>query len=150
MVSDIQVNVAQGQILLHLPEEQKYDIYAKSDFGSVNSDFSELERRNRLLGHRSDLHTEIPRAGDYSSETGRPVSNHGPMCGSGFSQRHSYRGSDDGDPRCDRSISGLARTSPELIVGGTANGIETARRCLDAGAEFLTSPGSICRSSNSR
>ena len=39
VVSDIQVNVAQGQILLHLPEEQKYDIYAKSEFGSVNSDF---------------------------------------------------------------------------------------------------------------
>lgn len=39
-------------------------------------------------------------------------------------------------------ISGLARTRPELIVGaGTILDIETARRCLDAGAKFLTSPG---------
>ena len=54
LVGDIQVNVAQGKILLHLPEEEKYDIHAKSSVGSVNSDFSELEKRTRwLLGHRS-------------------------------------------------------------------------------------------------
>jgi 2-dehydro-3-deoxyphosphogluconate aldolase / (4S)-4-hydroxy-2-oxoglutarate aldolase len=39
-------------------------------------------------------------------------------------------------------ISDLARNSPELIVGaGTLFDTETARRCLDAGATFLTSPG---------
>ena len=39
-------------------------------------------------------------------------------------------------------ISELARNSPELIVGaGTVFDMETARRCLDAGATFLTSPG---------
>jgi 2-dehydro-3-deoxyphosphogluconate aldolase/(4S)-4-hydroxy-2-oxoglutarate aldolase len=39
-------------------------------------------------------------------------------------------------------ISELVRTRPELIVGaGTVIDIETARRCLDAGAKFLTSPG---------
>jgi 2-dehydro-3-deoxyphosphogluconate aldolase/(4S)-4-hydroxy-2-oxoglutarate aldolase len=39
-------------------------------------------------------------------------------------------------------ISRLARDKPELIVGaGTIVDIETARRCLDAGATFLTSPG---------
>ncbi len=39
-------------------------------------------------------------------------------------------------------ISALARNEPELIVGaGTVIDIETARRCLDAGAKFLTSPG---------
>ncbi len=39
-------------------------------------------------------------------------------------------------------ISDLARNSPEMIVGaGTLFDIETARRCLDAGATFLTSPG---------
>jgi 2-dehydro-3-deoxyphosphogluconate aldolase/(4S)-4-hydroxy-2-oxoglutarate aldolase len=39
-------------------------------------------------------------------------------------------------------ISDLARNSPELIVGaGTLFDAETARRCLDAGAKFLTSPG---------
>jgi 2-dehydro-3-deoxyphosphogluconate aldolase / (4S)-4-hydroxy-2-oxoglutarate aldolase len=39
-------------------------------------------------------------------------------------------------------ISELARNRPELIVGaGTVIDIETARRCLDAGAKFVTSPG---------
>ena len=39
-------------------------------------------------------------------------------------------------------IAELARHNPELIVGaGTIFGLETARRCLDAGAAFLTSPG---------
>jgi 2-dehydro-3-deoxyphosphogluconate aldolase/(4S)-4-hydroxy-2-oxoglutarate aldolase len=39
-------------------------------------------------------------------------------------------------------ISGLAHNRPELIVGaGTVIDLETARRCLDAGAKFLTSPG---------
>jgi 2-dehydro-3-deoxyphosphogluconate aldolase/(4S)-4-hydroxy-2-oxoglutarate aldolase len=39
-------------------------------------------------------------------------------------------------------ISELARSRPELIVGaGTVIDIETARRCLSAGARFLTSPG---------
>jgi hypothetical protein len=56
LTSDIQVHVAQGEILLHLPEDQKYTIHAQSNFGSVNSDFSELEKRTGwILGHRSDL-----------------------------------------------------------------------------------------------
>jgi 2-dehydro-3-deoxyphosphogluconate aldolase / (4S)-4-hydroxy-2-oxoglutarate aldolase len=39
-------------------------------------------------------------------------------------------------------ISELARDRPELIVGaGTITDAETARRCLAAGAMFLTSPG---------
>jgi 2-dehydro-3-deoxyphosphogluconate aldolase / (4S)-4-hydroxy-2-oxoglutarate aldolase len=39
-------------------------------------------------------------------------------------------------------ISELARTRPDLIVGaGTINDLDTARRCLDAGAKFLTSTG---------
>lgn len=39
-------------------------------------------------------------------------------------------------------ISGLARDRPEVIVGaGTVFDVETARRCLDAGAKFLTSTG---------
>jgi hypothetical protein len=54
LTSDIQVNVAQGEILLHLPEEGKYSIHAQSTFGSVSSDFSELEKRTGwILGHRS-------------------------------------------------------------------------------------------------
>jgi hypothetical protein len=54
LTSDIQANVAQGEILLHLPEDQKYTIHARSNFGSVNSDFSELEKRTGwILGHRS-------------------------------------------------------------------------------------------------
>jgi 2-dehydro-3-deoxyphosphogluconate aldolase/(4S)-4-hydroxy-2-oxoglutarate aldolase len=40
------------------------------------------------------------------------------------------------------AISTIARNSPGLIVGaGTIIDIETARRCLDAGAMFLTSTG---------
>jgi 2-dehydro-3-deoxyphosphogluconate aldolase / (4S)-4-hydroxy-2-oxoglutarate aldolase len=41
-----------------------------------------------------------------------------------------------------QSISALARDKPELIVGaGSIIDIEMARRCLDAGAKFLTTPG---------
>jgi Putative adhesin len=56
LTGDIQVNLAQGEILLHLPEDEKYSIHAKSDFGNVNSDFSDFfdaRRRGWLLGHRS-------------------------------------------------------------------------------------------------
>ena len=54
LASDVDVNLSQGEVLLHLPEEQKYDMHAQSSFGSVNSDFSEPERRTGwLLGHRS-------------------------------------------------------------------------------------------------
>jgi len=39
-------------------------------------------------------------------------------------------------------ISDLVGTSPELLVGaGTVLNPESARRCLDAGAQFLVSPG---------
>jgi 2-dehydro-3-deoxyphosphogluconate aldolase / (4S)-4-hydroxy-2-oxoglutarate aldolase len=39
-------------------------------------------------------------------------------------------------------ISELARSNSELVVGaGTLFDVETAGRCLDAGARFLTSPG---------
>jgi 2-dehydro-3-deoxyphosphogluconate aldolase/(4S)-4-hydroxy-2-oxoglutarate aldolase len=39
-------------------------------------------------------------------------------------------------------ISELVRSNPELVVGaGTVSDVETARRCLDAGAVFLTTPG---------
>jgi 2-dehydro-3-deoxyphosphogluconate aldolase/(4S)-4-hydroxy-2-oxoglutarate aldolase len=39
-------------------------------------------------------------------------------------------------------ISELTRNNPNLLVGaGTVLDLENARRCLDAGAKFLTSPG---------
>lgn len=39
-------------------------------------------------------------------------------------------------------ISDMVRNSPNVIVGaGTVLDLETARRCLDAGVGFLTSPG---------
>jgi 2-dehydro-3-deoxyphosphogluconate aldolase / (4S)-4-hydroxy-2-oxoglutarate aldolase len=39
-------------------------------------------------------------------------------------------------------ISEVAKNSPEMIVGaGTLFDVETARRCVDAGVRFLTSPG---------
>jgi hypothetical protein len=54
LVGDIQVTLAKGEILLHLPEEEKYAIHAKSNFGTVNSDFSgEVERLRWFVGHRS-------------------------------------------------------------------------------------------------
>jgi len=40
------------------------------------------------------------------------------------------------------AIANLARNNPEIVVGaGTVWDTETARRCLDAGAKFLTSTG---------
>ena len=45
-------------------------------------------------------------------------------------------------PKAIDVISDMARNSPNVIVGaGTVLDLETARRCLDAGAGFLTSPG---------
>src|SRR5262245_42222634 len=39
-------------------------------------------------------------------------------------------------------IDELARSMPDLIVGaGTIFSVETAHRCADAGARFITSPG---------
>lgn len=40
-------------------------------------------------------------------------------------------------------IAHLAKKFPEAIVGADVLDLETARRCLDAGASFLTSPGLI-------
>jgi 2-dehydro-3-deoxyphosphogluconate aldolase/(4S)-4-hydroxy-2-oxoglutarate aldolase len=41
-------------------------------------------------------------------------------------------------------ISQLAQRYPDMVVGGgTVLDTETARRCLDAGARFLTSPGLV-------
>ena len=48
-------------------------------------------------------------------------------------------------------IAQLAKTLPEMVVGaGTVLDIETARRCLDAGAMFLTSRDWFWRSWTSR
>src|SRR5260370_15028073 len=45
-------------------------------------------------------------------------------------------------PGATEVISELARNNPEIVVGaGTVLDLENARRCLDAGAKFLTSPG---------
>lgn len=45
-------------------------------------------------------------------------------------------------PGACKVISGLAQNNPKLVVGaGTVLGVENARRCLDAGAKFLTSTG---------
>lgn len=53
LVGDIQVTLAQGEITLHLPEEEKYSIHAKCKFGTVNSDFpGEVKCRLWLVGHQ--------------------------------------------------------------------------------------------------
>jgi 2-dehydro-3-deoxyphosphogluconate aldolase/(4S)-4-hydroxy-2-oxoglutarate aldolase len=45
-------------------------------------------------------------------------------------------------PGAVKVISDLVRSNPSLIVGaGSLSGVEKAKRCLDAGAMFLTSPG---------
>lgn len=45
-------------------------------------------------------------------------------------------------PNAIEVIRGLASDRPEMVVGaGTVLDLETARRCLDAGASFVTSPG---------
>jgi 2-dehydro-3-deoxyphosphogluconate aldolase/(4S)-4-hydroxy-2-oxoglutarate aldolase len=47
-------------------------------------------------------------------------------------------------PNATEAIAGLTRSIPQMIVGaGTVLDTETARRCLDAGARFLTSPGLV-------
>lgn len=49
---EIHVTARQGLILLHLPEDGKYAIDAKSDVGAVNSDFPGTEHRAGLIfGH---------------------------------------------------------------------------------------------------
>ncbi len=45
-------------------------------------------------------------------------------------------------PEAVKVISDLARNAPDVMVGaGSVLDVETARRCLDAGAQFLTSDG---------
>ena len=47
-------------------------------------------------------------------------------------------------PEAFEVITDLTRSIPEMIVGaGTVLDVETARRCLDVGAKFLTSPGLV-------
>jgi 2-dehydro-3-deoxyphosphogluconate aldolase/(4S)-4-hydroxy-2-oxoglutarate aldolase len=47
-------------------------------------------------------------------------------------------------PNAINVISHLARSLPDMVVGaGTVLDGETAKRCLDAGAKFLTSPGLV-------
>jgi 2-dehydro-3-deoxyphosphogluconate aldolase/(4S)-4-hydroxy-2-oxoglutarate aldolase len=49
-------------------------------------------------------------------------------------------------PKAMGVISLLAKKLPDMVVGaGTVLDIETAQRCIDAGAKFLTSPGLITK-----
>lgn len=53
LASDIHVTVLNGGITLLLPQEGQYGIDAKSDFGSVTSDFpGSAKRRSWLFGHQ--------------------------------------------------------------------------------------------------
>ena len=52
VTGDIQVVLLQGTITLHLPEDEKYEIDARVDFGHVNSDFGgPQKRRHSIIGH---------------------------------------------------------------------------------------------------
>ena len=54
LLADVQVTLRQGEIMLHLPEQAAYDIHARSDVGSVNSDFAvQQKRRFWLVGVRT-------------------------------------------------------------------------------------------------
>lgn len=53
VTNDIDVNLLQGMVLLHLPQDGKYAIDAKTDFGHVNCDYPGREKPRRwLTGHR--------------------------------------------------------------------------------------------------
>ncbi|HEY6340650.1 MAG TPA: hypothetical protein VIY49_04090 [Bryobacteraceae bacterium] len=53
LINDIDVNLVQGEVMLHLAEEGRYAIHATSDFGNINCDFpGEEKRRHWLTGHR--------------------------------------------------------------------------------------------------
>lgn len=53
VTGDIRVRVRQGQIMLHLPEDELCTITAKSHFGHVDSDFpGEQKRTHFMLGHQ--------------------------------------------------------------------------------------------------
>jgi hypothetical protein len=61
LAGDIQVTLAQGEIVLHLPEEEKYAIHAKSSIGTVNSDFpGVVKRRAWFVGHRLEAENSGP------------------------------------------------------------------------------------------
>ena len=51
LTGDIQVTLLQGTITLHLPENEKYAIDAKVDFGHVNSDFGGAQKRRHWIIH---------------------------------------------------------------------------------------------------
>jgi hypothetical protein len=53
LAGDIDATLLQGQILLHLPENHRYDIHAKSDCGNVNSDFPGEKKRSWWLTQRA-------------------------------------------------------------------------------------------------
>lgn len=60
LTGDIDVTALNGQITLHLPDEDYYAIMAKSDLGAVNSDFRGPEKRRWwLLGHEI-VNTDSP------------------------------------------------------------------------------------------
>jgi 2-dehydro-3-deoxyphosphogluconate aldolase/(4S)-4-hydroxy-2-oxoglutarate aldolase len=47
-------------------------------------------------------------------------------------------------PKALEVISQMTRSLPDMVIGaGTVLDVETARRCVDAGARFLTSPGFV-------
>jgi hypothetical protein len=61
LTSDIHITVRNGGITLLLPQEGKYRINARSDFGSVTSDLPGHEKRNPwLLGHQFVQGTSAP------------------------------------------------------------------------------------------
>ena len=53
LTGDIDVTLLQGEIMLHLPEDGKYTIDAKVDFGTISTATSrERKSRGLVTGHR--------------------------------------------------------------------------------------------------
>lgn len=53
LTGDIDISLRDGEIILHLPEDGRYDINAKCGIGNVKSDFPGDEKRLAwLIGHR--------------------------------------------------------------------------------------------------
>jgi hypothetical protein len=57
---DIDATLMQGQILLHLPQDARCIINARSTYGTVNSDFPGKEHRHHFLGHAFINQTAAP------------------------------------------------------------------------------------------
>jgi hypothetical protein len=71
LTADIDISLRDGEIILHLPEDGRYDINAKSGIGNVTSDFPGDEKRlGWLFGHRIENVNSAPHKLNLRVKTG--------------------------------------------------------------------------------